>query len=86
LVLFFDVCRFETSAGGFEGGDGVGGGEEVVFCFWRVQEGVWVDEGSGRVGLGGGHDCLVWKIGFAEGKEVEDVGEVWRESEEVFFI
>lgn len=55
--MFFDVDVFEAGAGGFEGGDGVVDGEEVVLCFRGVQERVWVDEGSGRVGLGGGcHD------------------------------
>ncbi len=41
------MSGFETSAGGFEGRDGVGGGEEVVFCFWGVQEGVRVQFHSG---------------------------------------
>jgi len=87
LGLFFNISGFETGAGGFEGGDGVGGGEEVVFCFWGMQEGVRVDEGSGGVGLGGGgHDWLVWKDGFAEGKGVVDGGEVWLECEEVFSV
>lgn len=45
--LFFDVGGFETGAGGFEVSDRVGGGEEVVFCFRGVEEGMWVDEGSG---------------------------------------
>ena len=71
MRFFFYVDVFETGAGAFEGREGVGGGEEVVFCFWGVQEGVRVDERSGGVGLGGGrHDWLVSMEGWVcRGKE-----------------
>lgn len=64
------MTAFKTGASRVGFGNGGGIRTEVEFVFGGEEEGVRVDKGFGRVGLGGGgHSWIVWKIGLQRGKK-----------------